>query len=503
MIMQDNIRKKLLTSISIILLLFIVIWALLSVNGRSVDPNNPNQPITNKGAIRILNKELDKIQYKIFINEQETKLTENSIRNLDAGRYNIKILADKYNTWEANATVVEGQITEISPYLFSKSSNLRLKTKTPINIDSIFFSNYSDYSYFVVNGTNLGSEKGIWKMYLDETSTIFSTNNPTSVKILNIDTLIEPYITTKDYKLISSPDESKILFLTKENKYIFTTDSLASQPNKKIIDIKQTIGFNPQEIYWFKQGNSIIIKDDNLIAELDLSTELLNVVNYSPDSEPIFTVNGDTVYYFDKILQKIILYKDNSKKELSLENQKFPRNIENLWVASSNSNYLILESENNYYYLDIEKSFIDSIGNSLQIIEFSSDGKSLLYSKNNQIYSYYLSEINPLNKYQPKHSLLIDPYEPNNIIVKFNTKSSHILIQTKYEDGSSKLDVIEKNGQNRYELYQGNNLVLDYFSMIISNKELILVLKTDTIKNDNTSNQNTQENHLYSRDLEV
>jgi hypothetical protein len=500
--MEGKIQKNILTFFSIALLAILVIWALLSVNGRTVNPNDPQQPITNKGAIRILNKELENLKYQLFIDEQETDLIENSIRNLNPGSYNIKIIVEKYNTWESNVSVLPGMITEITPYLFAQNSNYALKTSTPINISNIFFSKYTDYAYFVVSNTNLGSEKGIWKIYLDDSSTIFSTNNTSAVKILNLDPQISKNITDNNFELISSPDESKMLFRGIDSNYIFSTDSLISQNNKELVDIKEIIGFSPEEIYWFKQGNSLIIYDKNLLAELDLSTEQLKVINYSPESKPVYSVNGDIVYYIDNETGKIMVYKEGKKNILALENQVIPDTINGIWVGNSNANYLILQSVNKFYFVDIEKSFLDLIGEEINIIQISSNGKSIIFEKDSNIYTYYLDEINPINDYQAKKALILSNYNSQNMSVKFNNKSSHVLIRNTKENGEESIEVLEKNSQNRYELYKGTNLVGDYFQMIKNNKELILVLETDTVSN-NSNSQNLQKNNLYSRDLEV
>lgn len=499
--MDGKIQKNILTFFSIALLTILVVWALLSVNGRSVNPNDPQQPISNRGAIRILNKELDTVSYQLFINDKETRLSEDSIRNLDPGSYNIKIIAEKYNTWETNVNVLAGMITEITPYLFAKNSNFALKTNTPLNINNIFYSPYTDYAYFVVNSTNLGSEKGVWKIYLDDTSTIFSTTNTSAIKILNIDPLIADHIKNNDFELIPSSDESKLLFKSEENSYIFSTESLVSESNKKLIDITDTIGFNPENIYWFKQGNSLIINDKNLLAELDLSNMELKVINYRPNGSIIYGVNGDTVYYLDQATQEVMIYKDGTKISLMLENQVLPTNLSGIWVGSSNSNYLILKSANKFYFVDIEKSFLDLIGEDINILELSTNGKSLIYEKMGTVYSYFLDEINPINDYQPKQSTIVTSFNPEKTSVKFNNKGSHILIFSSLEDGNKVIEVIEKNGQNKYELYKGTNLVNQFFQMIKSNKELVLVLQTDTVSNNNS--QDLRKNNLYSRDLEV
>lgn len=496
-------QKKLLTLISILLLLGIIIWALLSVNGRSVDPSNPDKPITNKGAIRILNKELEKLDYKLYINEQEERLVENSLRGLDPGKYNIKLIAGEYNNWEANVTVIAGQITEITPYLFSKNSNLVLKTKTPINIDKIFFSEHTDYAYFVVNNTSLGSEKGVWKISLDESSTVFSTNNSSSLKIFNIDTTLQEIINTGQYKIISSPNDSKILIYSDKDKLVINTDPLTSQPNKQSESLTEILGFNPQEVFWFNQGNALIIKDNNLLGHLNLSNNTLEVITYSPNSAPIFSVNGNIVYYVDPNTKKLMIFKDNNKSELVLENQKLPTDISYIQVAASNSNYLIYRSQNKYFYTDIETSFIGLIGEDINTIDFSSDGKSLLFEKNFTLFSYFLDEINPLNEYSPQTTEIISNYNPATHFVKYNGKSSHILLLNNMSDGQISITAMEKNGKNRYELYKGNNLVSNYFYMLRNNKELILLLRTDTIVVNQSEPNNIQKNHLYSRDLEV
>ncbi|MBD3362430.1 hypothetical protein GF362_01805 [Candidatus Dojkabacteria bacterium] len=503
-----NTQKKLLIFSSSIAFIVMLLWALLSANSRKINlssilGNNENPSATREpiiiqtGSIRINNDDYkEKLTAKIDGEPKEIK--ENIIANIEPGEHKLNLTMEGYNEWESILNIEGGMITDINPFLFPENPNLELRLPAT-NIEKVFFAEYGDFVYYVVSKSPNGVENGVFQLQLTDISTIFNTIESQPVKIINIIPEIEDAINSGSYKILPSPDNKKILFKSdKTPHYIFETESPNPNPKPEdLLSIERMLGFTPEQFKWFRGSTSLIVKDKTLLTELVLSNQKNIIITYHPDHEPIYAINGDTLVFKSNKDNNLYYYKDETKKKISLENQSLPKEIEYLDIDRNNGKYIVYKTKDEYYYLNTQYSFIDRIGQNINILDFSKDGLSLLYQKDNKIFSYTIKENKVTNEIISKHNLILENYNPEIHSIQWNTISTHIVLLAKsIESGQKTITIMDRNGENLIDLFTNDGIVDESFYMLSNNKALLMLIQDS--KETETSEG---KNNLYNLKL--
>lgn len=517
--MKGNLLKYSAVAVIIIVTLTALVWALLSANGLGIDFNqlkngnavdisDTSSYITQSGGIRINNDEYEDL-VTASVDGIAVEMRENRIENLEPGEHTIILSLEGYNDWQSVEKVESGIIKDIYPFLFP--NNPTLESKLPfVNIDKVFFSKYDDFAYYVVSESSIGADNGIWKIQLKDMSTIFNTVESEPIKILNIIPEIEEAIKNKDYTLLPSSDNKKIIFESPHSEH-YIIDSENPDPNPEteiLVSLEDLFGYIPESYNWFKGSSSLVIKDKNLVSEFILSNEREIIITYNPAFEPTYSVNGNSVIFFSNSDQLLYRYQDETRQVIKVENIILPTNIDSIIVDKDNGKFITFRSENKYYYLNTLESFLDEIETDIEVISLSKDGMSLLYIKDENLYSYTVKEIKIKDEFETKNNLILENYNKEIHSSKWNTRSSHILllkkIKTEEDEPVQKLMIMDKYGENKLELINSEELKnngrlfdTNEFFMLSNNKELV-VLSADIAR----SNDEIRVNSLDTIKLE-
>lgn len=503
-----NILRTVIIILGIILFIFVLFWALLKANGRKIyidnilNPENTGPMIINTGGIRINNNEF-KGKIKAYINGQEKPVKDNKIEDLNPGKMQIALQVDEHTIWKSQIKIESGLITDIYPFFFPKEFNLESKLDSTSHIDKVFFSENNEYIYYVIKDETKGANNGIFQYNLQNTSNIFNPNQNNSKKLLNIIPEIEKAISNGDYELIPSPDNQKLIFKSNMTPhYIIDLNTIYTiSSDYELNSIEEILGYTPENFNWFKGSSSLIIQHDKLVYELILSTKKLIIITHHPEYTPIFGINGHSVIYFSPIDNSLYAYKDESKTQIIIENQKIPTNIINIIVDKLTGNYLIIETQDSeFYYLNTIDSYFEKIETNITPIQFSPDGSGLIYEKDGKVYSYIIQEVTIKNLYLSNHYLILNEYEKEKIDIEWNNLSSHLLIYDTINNSAASIDIIDKKGENSINILKSNNIIKNSFKLINDNTELIVLMKNTNNQID-TSN-NTSKNNIYSVNLE-
>lgn len=508
---KKDFTKIITVSLSSVLFMIVLVWALMSANGKKIDVNAllnegvSEDILIQTGAIRINNSQFNKDSIKVKLDGQDINTNENIVENIEPGNYLLELSTDGHNPWKSRIEVEPYIITDISPFLFPYNPKLQPIQEYMTNIDKVSFSEYGDFAYYVIHTSEKGSENGIFKLPLVDSSNFFTNGDNTTaqVKISNIFPEIEEAINSEDYILEPSLDNRKLIFNSPlSEQYIFDTENpnLNSVEEDELVTIERLLGYHPERADWFKGSGSLIIKDRNLLTELVLSNQKKIVISYIPDLEPVYGLNGDSLIFFSKADNSIYTYKDETTKIIKLESKDIPEDIEWLTVDKNSANFVVFKtSDDNYQYLNIPESYITTIESNIEPLEFTNDGSALLYKKDNNLYTFTVKEIRAKNEFETKNNLIFEEFDSETNSVKWNSSGSHILHTQKLEDGVKKLNIIDKNGENNTLLLESNGIVGESIYMLFSNKEMILLIEDTVGLNENSINRN----NLYNLNLEI
>lgn len=495
--MKKTIGKVILFIVGIIFFGGILTWALLSANGKKLDINKiETNPIVQTGGIRINNDEY-KNKLSVYIDGTQHEIKDNIIPNITPGEHNLTLSLEGYNSWDTTIQVTEGIIIDISPYLFP-SGTLSPLPVTTTNIDKLFFSNTDDFAYFVVTKSPKGTENGIYKLKLSNENTIFNNAENKAYKISNITEELKPVLEKDDYKFNISPDNQRIIIESTDfPHFIISGENFTANSKEEPLDtLEKLIGFIPESYEWFSGSKSLIIKDKFLVAEVILDSKKIVTITYTPDKNPVFTVNGDTVLFYSTFTQSLNAYKNELTTEIVLENKTLPTNITSLIVDKESANFVVFETEGVYNYLDIKESYVDEIDSNITPISFAKDGKSLLYKKDNSIKTYTIREIKGINEYVSSINTILENYNAEVQTLKWNSRSTHLILLEKLENNVIQISVMDNNGENKFEIIKSDKIKTTNFHMLQDNKKLFLLFE-DSGANETES----AKNNLYGINL--
>jgi hypothetical protein len=488
--MKDKIVKYFLYSISTIVFILFLIWALLSANGRSINLWNnqngkPTISVVQTGGIRVISNYYDKIVAEV--DGERIDLKENRLERLDPGYRQIKLSLEEFNDWYTNIEIKPGIVVDVNPLFLPTNLNLKTKISDFMDIDKIFYSSYGDFAYYVVSTAPKGIDNGIFKYNLVSNPSIFGNITNSPLKISNIGTEINQNIISKDYQLYPSLDNRKLIFFSNETGYLIF-DADGSNINQKPINLESKLGYLPEEVHWLNGSSSLIIRHQNLLSEFDLITEKIVLIDYNPNFEPVYGVNGDTVIFYSNSNKSLYSYRNETKLLIKLDNIKIPEKIDKLLVDEITGTKVIIESDNNYYYLNIIDSYITKIENNIVPIDFVKDGSALLYQKDGNIYSFVIDEIKPLGRFETYTRTLINNFNPEETTIRWTNSSSHIIIITQQEE-VVKLSLADKKGENIIDLISHKGVDKEGIFVRGDNNEMLLLIQ-DSDDNDQDTNKN-------------
>lgn len=464
------------TLIPVMLLGATVLTIIITQGGQVTDQGIVN----NTGVLRV-NTEPTNISYNIFVDGQLISNFNNKGINVIEGTHTLRIEAADIIPWEKKITVTKGIVNEIFAKLFPKDMMLNQVTNT--NIDKMFFSKNGDYVFYVVKDSEFGSEKGIWKLQLSSNNLFFFGNSTNNVKFSELASEINPTLNKNTYELIPSPDNNKLLLTDSVNKTAYIIQGPGINQNGSILNINDKFGFFPEDINWFNDSNSIVIKDKSTIFEYNLTSNITTLIKYSSTQPLIYGLNNSQVIFFDITSQVVYVYKNQLAQILELKNIILPTDIKAISLPQNSNRFMIINTDKGYKYVDLEKSSIKDISlEDAKFIDTSADGLTLLFKNIDGSYvTFTISENLALNSLETKINkinLTINE-QFDNII--FAPQSAHLLI---LQPQANVIYSMDKDGGNPIRLLESKGIE-PYFNFDNTANNLIVLLQDETSSSTN------------------
>ncbi|MCA9385712.1 hypothetical protein KC717_03625 [Candidatus Dojkabacteria bacterium] len=511
---QNKIKRSLPYIGSFLFFIIMLAWALLSANGKKVDVDalltdpGSGSVLVQTGGVRINNNQFEEDIFVAHLDGEEIDTTENRLENLKPGEYTLELEIEGYNTWKSQVFVEPYLITDVYPFFFTHNPEVEAVFNTHIPIDSISYSINGDYAYYVVKDASKGSDNGIFQLQLSTVNTFFTNEANGPRKIANLLPEFEEAVRSSSYSLLPSPDNRKLLVISdNSDQVILDVETPGLNISGSLTTIEELVGYKPESFEWFKGSASFIIKDKNLLAEAIISTKKTIVITYTPNSEPIYGLNGDSLVFFSPADNLLYTYKDESKQSVSLENRIIPETISKLWVDKNSANFVIFESEGAFYFMSIPDSYITEIESGISPISFSNDGKSLLYRKDDLWKTFTVTEIPIRNEFETRINTIpnIELQEGENDTLWWNSQSTHLLRLHTKSDGNKILRAYDKYSQNEVLILENPDIVENSIYMLQDNQKAFLLFKNEISgpKGEDDIDDVLSENYLYSINFEV
>lgn len=448
--------------------------------------------VLDSGVLRVQTDPAN-IKVKFYINDKEVFPVESRINGLLEGEYTLRIESEGYTTWEKSIKVTSGLVSDIYAKLYPLNFTLAQLTKT--NIDRAFFSSNGEFVYYVVKDSEFGSDKGIWRLRLAQNQSIFNTSPNTPVKIADLDQSLFGVINNGKYQLLPSLDNNSLLFFDNETGLIFVLNA-AGFNQAPFNEITAELGFKPEKVAWFNNSSSLLVKDNLLLYEYNLTNKTSTLVYYAKDSGPIYAAVNSTIFVFDQNQKQLKRYINQKLEPVELVNVTLPVNISEIYTTVNNARFLIVKSDEKYYYLDLEKSLIKEIGSGFNFLEFSQDGRSALFLQDKKVITYNVTEIIATNSVETKLSETTLMVTSPNDVIKFVPQSSHIIHYANSD--LHRITIAEKDGANEITLLDNAGIKNSDFSFDSDANSFVVLLYDELNKETNQ----TSKANLYTIDLE-
>lgn len=450
--------------------------------------------ITKEGIVETSVIKVDvepNVDFTIYVDGQIVKLQDDRINQLQEGTYNIVIEADNYARWEKNVSVTPGIVSTVNVKLYPATYSLEQVTQT--NIDRAYFSADGQYAYYVVSKAKESSANGIWRLKLTTGAFIFGNQNPEPEKLVNVGPLLSPIIAENNYDIFFSDDNSRFLLQNNEDgsNYIFSATEFNSEPE---YEINTLLGINPDKIFWFTNGDSLIIEDNELLFEYQLNNNQKTIIILDVNETTTYAI-ADNLVYFTNDSGALMSYSSGTPQLVSTSNKIIPNTIEEIIPSMHDSDKLIFKTAESYYFVDIDSEYFNQItDSSFELVEFSPDGNSAIFTKENIAYTFNIKEIIATNSFESKFASTHIELNKNDRI-GFSPQSANLV----YYD--SELGTII------FTDTEGDNVVVALTDLVNANLAYSVNSSGDkfyiTLEDELESPESTINTNLYRIDLEA
>ena len=302
------------------------------------------------------------------------------VGGLKPGDHLIEVKAEGYNTWSKKITVNSGTSTEFWNILLSKNDYAR--TDFPSDgIDKFFFDPGKKLIAYTHNDTG-NLSVSVLDLSNDESSDIFSSDE---------------YFFTSDKKenIEWSPQSKKIIIpVEKDGKKNYF---LVDVKTKEIIDLKNIAGTEDiSKVRWDKDNKNFIyyISEGNIHYLNTLNPEEKRIVAKNVAS---YDLSSSYVYYFQ--LPSGIVYRtnyngvDEPEQMTTSAPEKMSDPSYQITVYDPIRIALLNKSGDLYIHnMGVLKDYFKNLSSGISEIQFSDDGKKMLYWSDSEICVYFLRD---------------------------------------------------------------------------------------------------------------
>lgn len=366
-----------LASLGFFLIASVVV--LIISQGRTI---NEDGTFVQTGIIRINSIPTDNV--KAYINDNEVSYSEFRITNITPGIVTLKLTKDGYTPWVKQVKVESGIVKDVYAQLYPNT--IPFTKISTVNVNKTFYSSDGQFIYYVI--LNDSSLDGIWRIKLTRNLLDFSNSQQIS-QIVKFNTDQRNELKDSDYTIESSVDNNKFILHVGTNYYIYNIADTSIRTNLNL-----TLGFNPENVKWFRDSQSLIFTQDNKYSfEYDLTVKQISLIDYSSDSLSNFAVSANNVYFLKN--NKLMVYTNKSSLPYVFSDKiktLLPTKISSVYTSFENPNVLILDADGTLLYVDIQKDFIDVIDTNSTFYKALSNGRLINYFKDDELHSFYVED---------------------------------------------------------------------------------------------------------------
>lgn len=473
---KTRFLNTLLVIIVITLFISTAIIAIIYTQGGKITRSG----IVETGSIRLEIQPEDKDNL-IFIDDRLVKSNDKLINNITPGLHTIRIESSKFHSWEKEIEISPSYVTNLQVKLFPLEPELNQLTQT--NISKLFFSEDGSYAYYLVNDPLVEpNEQGLWRLRLEEQELFFRRDSDPE-RILELGDPTLSYFSDPNIEVKIDHNNNKMLIINPSIQTVIILDPTKSNPTERTINLNVQLGFYPTKAYWFNNNNSLIASNEEIIIEYNTVNREKTVVNYIPDTQPIYDTNGEVLYLFSSTNDAISLYQNQVARTLELPANLPTNNINDLRLARDGSS-VILRNENDYYYYQLEKKQFIKVNEVGDIIDISFDGTSIIFNNNDQII------FTVIDKSLTDESLLLQTSQSLidvDLKPKFINNSNLIIINN---HPLRSMQISDKDGTNIIDILKNTTIDNGYFKFQEDGSSLTLMIE-------DTSEENLLNKNLF------
>lgn len=393
------------------------------------------------------------------------------IGGLKPGEHLIEVKSDGYSTWSKKITASSGTSTEFWNVVLVRNDYAKANYSSD-GIDKFFFDPGKKLIAYTLNNKEKLSVS-VLDLNNNESIDVFSSN---------------AYSFTNDKKenIEWSPQSKKIIIpaIKDEKKNYFIVDV----KTKETIDLKEIAGAeNIEKVRWDKDNKNFIyyISNGNLYYLNTLNPEEKKIVAENIAS---YDLSSSFVYYFQ--LPSGIVYRTNyngvEKPEQSTTSAPEKMNDPSYQITVYDQNRIALLNKSGDLYIQNlggAKDYFKNLDSGISEIQFSDDGKKMLYWNDSEIFVYFTKDWE------------VQPWRSENDqkeIIRFSEKIENIQWAKDYEhvvfSVGNKIKITEIDSRSQ-------NNTADMITLSMSGNRIVSDFADDKIYFTNSDNGTTK---LYS-----
>lgn len=399
-----------------------------------------------------------------------------TVNGLRPGNYDIKVSADGYSIWEKNAEVHSGVSTEFWN-VFLAPNNLSPNELSADGAERYFPSPFGkNIAYFKKNGSNLE----IWSLDVKNNvpALIFSqsgldfTNDP----LENIEwnskeqLFIVPILKgeQKDFLLLDSAKAQEPVFLSQSTAGLSEIDHARWNPG------------NQNEIYFTAFAKDSSKKN---LYRMDLSAKQPELIL---EDIGAYDLSSNSIYY---VRQNNIVYKTNldgrNEDQLIFTPINFSQSGEKIRLIAYDDSRQAIVSEIGELFVhnkgETTGDTLKKIADDVKSIQFSNDGKKLLYWNDNEISVLYLRkwDVQPRRDENELQQIVRFSTPVKNVFwyrdyehIFFTTQNVVKIIELDSRDHRAVDDVFRYNSENFSSSYDSANGIYYYMDDMSGTRKL-------------------------------
>jgi len=471
---KKQIRKKKIVNYLIVALVAVFfvtasIIAIIITEGGRITKDG----IVETGSIR-LSIQPNNRNTIVYLNGKVVKPENNVINNVAPGEHSVRIESRGFHIWEKQLSVRPSLVTNLEARLFPLESELVQITQT--NINKVFFSEDGSYAYYMVTDTELKQDqKGLWVLRLDDQE-IFFRRGFVPQKIAELSDPVFELLDSEDVKVFPDNNNNRLLIVSSTLGKTVVFDPNQTNPLQRITDISSKVGFNPDNVLWFNNNNSLLISNDEILLELNLVNEEKTLISYTPQNRPVYASNGSVLFLYQTTGNKLFTYQNKLLKEQAFPGIVLPEDVSEMRL-STDAKSLLLSSNSNHYYFNLDLVQLKLLHSNSNLIDFSFDGSTSIFNENGQIVTARVEKlISPKDIVISATPTEIDPANHPHFIY-----NSNLIVFNNQQE--LKLQVSENDGSNIVSIVENTDIINGYYVFQKSGSSVVFLIEDESDEN--------------------